>query len=65
MRSLLDLDKAQFDLLNQAIATVSALPPNQRERRLCLLQALEAERQDLIRCNPSIRATVKKLSMAA
>ncbi len=52
MHSLLDLDKAQFDRLNQAIAMLSALPPIQRERKLCLLQALEAERQDLIRCNP-------------
>jgi len=65
MRSLLDLDKAQFDRLNHAIATVSALPPKQRERKLFLLQALEAERQDLIRCNPSIRSVLKQLPAAA
>ncbi len=59
MHALLNLDKIQFDRLNQAIATVSALPPTERERKLCLLQALEAERQDLIRCNPSIRSAIK------
>ena len=65
MHSLLNLDKLQFDRLNQAIATVSALPPKQRERKLCLLQALESERQDLVRCNPAIRSAVKKLPAAA
>jgi len=65
MHPLLNLDKAQFDRLNQAIATVSALPPKQRERKLSLLQALEAERQDLIRCNPGIRSALRQLSTAA
>jgi hypothetical protein len=65
MRSLCDLDKVQLDRLNQAIATVSALPLKQRERKLQLLQALEAERQDLIRCNPSIRSIVRATPAAA
>ena len=65
MRSLLDLDRVQFDRLNQAIAKVSALPAKQRERKLCLLQALEAERQDIIRCNPAIRSGFKMVSAAA
>ena len=65
MRSLLDLDKAQFGRLTQTIATVSALPPCQRERKLYLLQALEAEREDLIRCNPAIRSAIKMVSAAA
>ena len=65
MRSLLDLDKAQFDRLNRTIAMVSSLPAKQRERKLCLLQALEAERQDLVRCNPAIRSSIKPVSTAA
>jgi len=65
MRSLLALDKAQFDRLNEAIAMVSALPPAQRERKVCLLQALECERQDLVRCNPGIRSAFKMVSVAA
>ena len=65
MCALLDLDKAQFERLNQAIAMLSSLPAKQRDRKLCLLQALEAERQDLIRCNPSIRSAFMPLSRAA
>ena len=65
MHSLLDLDKAQFDRLNQAIATFSTLPVKQRERKACLLQALEAERQDIIRCNPSIRSAFKASAAAS
>jgi hypothetical protein len=65
MHALLDLDKAQLDRLNQAIAMVSRLPAQQRERKLYLLQALEAERQDLIRCNPAIRSAFKIVSAAA
>jgi hypothetical protein len=65
MHSLFDLDKAQLDRLNNAIATVSALPPKQREHKLCLLRALEAERQDLIRNNPYIRSAVRTVSAAA
>lgn len=65
MHSLLNLDKIQFDRLNQAIAVVSALPPNQRERKLSLLHALEIERQDLIRSNPGIRSMVGKVTRAA
>lgn len=65
MRSLLDLDKVQFDRLNQAITRISGLPPKQRESKLCLLQALEAERKDLMRCNPGIRCNVRTVSAAA
>jgi len=65
MHSLLDLDKLQFDRLNQAIARVSSLPPFERERKLCLLQALEAERRDLMQCNPHMRSAMTKLSAAA
>lgn len=65
MHSLLELDRAQFDRLNQAIAVLFNLPPTQRERKLCLLHALEAERKDLIRCNPSIRSIAKAAALPA
>jgi len=65
MHSLLELDKTQFERLNQAIAIVSTLPQKQREQKLCLLHALEAERQDLIRSNPSIRSMLNPVTRAA
>ena len=65
MHSLLSLDKVQFDRLNQAIAGIAALPPGQRESKLSLLRALEDEREDIIRCNPSIRSAVRTLPEAA
>lgn len=55
MRSLLDLDKAQFARIEEAIAALAAKPNAEREKKVCLLRALESERQELIRCNPAMR----------
>lgn len=55
MRSLVDLDKVQLHRIETAIAELMRLPPLERKRKACLLQALQSERQELIRCNPAMR----------
>jgi len=59
MRSLLDLDKAQLTRLDQAIATLASRPVAERQAKMCLLQALKSEKQELIRCNPAIRRVTR------
>ena len=59
MRSLLDLDKAQLTRLDQAIAALTSRPVAERMVKMCLLQALESEKQELIRCNPAIRLATR------
>lgn len=55
MRSLLDLDKAQLDRIDQAIAIFASQPSAERARKVYLLRALENERRDLLRSNPAMR----------
>ena len=55
MRSLLDLDKVQLNRIEQALAGLDILPVAERERKISLRRALEGERQELMRCNPTIR----------
>lgn len=59
MRSLLELDKAQLTRLDQAIATLTSRPVAERMAKMCLLQALEGEKQELIRRNPAIRLVAR------
>jgi hypothetical protein len=59
MLSLLNLDKAQLARLDQAIAMLASQPVGERQKKLCLLQALESEIQELIRCNPAIRLATR------
>ncbi len=55
MRSLLDLDKVQLGRIEQTLAALDARPAAERERKISLRRALESERQELVRCNPTIR----------
>jgi hypothetical protein len=59
MLSLLNLDKAQLARLDQAIAMLASQQVGERQKKLCLLQALESEIQELIRCNPAIRLATR------
>jgi hypothetical protein len=59
MRSLLDLDKPQLTRLDQAIAAPTARRVGERMAKMCLLQALESEKQELVRCNPAIRLATR------
>lgn len=59
MHSLLELDRIQLRRIEVAIAALDAQPAAYRQRRRNLLQALESERQELIRCNPAIRAACR------
>jgi hypothetical protein len=59
MRSLLDLDKAQLTRLDQAIVALTSRPVAERMVKMCLLRALESEKQELIRCNPAIRLATR------
>ncbi len=60
MRSLLDLDKAQLERIDRAMAALAARPAMERERKLCLLEALKHEKQELMRCNPAIRRATRR-----
>lgn len=60
MRSLLDLDDVQLRRLDQALAAMKQLPPAERVKKIHLLQALESEKQELIRCNPAIRLAARQ-----
>jgi len=59
MRSLLDLDKAQLDRIDAAIAALRCRAPAERQKVAYLLQALENEKQELMQCNPAIRRAVQ------
>ena len=59
MRSLLDLDKAQLERIENAIAVLLSLPAAERAKKTNLIHALESEKQELIRCNPAIRLAVR------
>jgi hypothetical protein len=59
MRSLLDLDKAQLHRIEHAIAELGALPVLERQKKICLIQALKSQKQELIRCNPAIRLVIR------
>ncbi|HVA14911.1 MAG TPA: hypothetical protein VNF99_16820 [Stellaceae bacterium] len=64
MHSFLDLDKTQLTRIEQAIAVLAAQPALERQRKICLLQALESEKQELIRCNPAIRLATRRKDWA-
>jgi hypothetical protein len=38
---------------------LASQPVGERQKKLCLLQALESEIQELIRCNPAIRLATR------
>ena len=59
MRSLLDLDTDQLTRIERGLGALRSLPLAERLKKICLLQALEAEKQELIRCNPAIRIAAR------
>lgn len=65
MRSLLDLDKVQFMRIDQAIASIEAQPETERRKKTSLLQALESEKQELMRSNPAIRLAARHFKAVA
>ena len=59
MRSLLNLDKVQLARIDRAIAAIAAMSAPERLKKTCLVEALESERQELVRCNPAIRLATR------
>lgn len=59
MNSLLELDKAQFHRIEQALAAMALLPVTERSRKIHLLHALQSEKEELIRCNPAIKLAAR------
>ncbi len=56
MRLLIVRDDGDLRRIERAIAEFEGRPPSERLRKSCLLQALHQERQELLRCNPYLRA---------
>jgi len=60
MRSILELDKIQLNRIEQAIAALIRQPIVEQQRKRCLLQALNDEKEELFRTNPAIRSIARQ-----
>lgn len=59
MHSLLDLDRTQLGRIDAAISALTQRSVTEREKKMQLLLALEHEKNELLRCNPALRAAVR------
>jgi hypothetical protein len=55
MKVFVASDDGQFHRLERAIAEFESRSPGERMRKVFLLQAMQLERAELLRCNPHLR----------
>jgi hypothetical protein len=65
MAALIVKDDGELRRVERAIAEFEARPPMERLRKSCLLQALYAEREELLRLSPPRRRSLRPRRLAA
>jgi hypothetical protein len=65
MAALIVKDESELRRVERAIAEFEARSPTERLRKSCLLQALYAERAELLRISPQRRRLLRPQTLAA
>jgi hypothetical protein len=65
MAALIVKDDGELRRIERTIAEFEARPPMERLRKSCLLQALYAERDELLRVSPQRRRSARPRPLAA